>query len=299
MTAITGLRAFSHDQFPLDVLRARGASVSVCIPAQNERETIAGVLAPLIRLLERELVDQIIVIDSASNDGTAATARAAGAEVLDAQTVVPDLGSVQGKGDAVWRSIDALRGDVIVLLDADLQTVNDGYVRGLAGPLLVDPALQLVKGSFNRLIEHERAEQPVGGGRVTELLARPVLSLFYPELASLRQPLSGQVGVRREWLETLPIWTGYGLEIGMLLETWKRAGLEAIAEADLGQLRNRSQPLSQLGPMAYAVLTTVARHLEREGRLDPVGVPPFKTPTGTFDVAPLERPPHASVSAAP
>ena len=273
-------RAFTPDDFPLDGL----GKVSVCVPARDEAATIAHVLAPLVGV-----VGQVLVVDS-SRDATASIARAAGAEVLE----VPDA---LGKGDAVWQAIPHLRGEVVVLIDADLESVNYGYVRGLAGPLLAHPELQLVKGAFVRPSDSGGVERPVGGGRVTELLARPVLSLFYPELASLRQPLSGQVGVRREWLETLPIWTGYGLEMGMLLETWKRAGLDAIAETDLGVLVNASQPLTDLGPMAYSVLLVVARQLEREGRLEPAGAPPFRSLAGPVDVEPLERPPHVPARA--
>jgi glucosyl-3-phosphoglycerate synthase len=290
---MVGLRSFSTDDFPLDVLRTRERTVAVCLPARDEADTVGDVLGPIVALLEAGLIDQVsVVVDG--GDGTAQAARTAGAEVLVAQELAPDRGPSLGKGDAVWRAIPALRGDVIVLLDADLESVDDGYVRGLAGPLLADPGLQLVKGSFVRPTGEGGVERPVGGGRVTELLARPVLSLFYPELAALRQPLSGQVGVRRDWLETLPVWTGYALEMGMLLETWKRAGLDAIAEVDLGVLWNASQPLADLGPMAYAVLLAVTRQLEREGRLEPAGAPPFISPSGPVDVEPLERPPYVS-----
>ena len=294
---MVGPRSFSTDDFPLEVLRTRERTVAVCLPARDEAETVGDVLRPIVELLEGGLIDQVaVVVDG--QDGTAQAARAAGAEVFGAQELAPDHGPSLGKGDAVWRAIPALRGDVIVLLDADLESVDDGYVRGLAGPLLADSGLQLVKGSFVRPTGEGGVERPVGGGRVTELLARPVLSLFYPELAALRQPLSGQVGVRRDWLETLPVWTGYALEMGMLLETWKRAGLDAIAEVDLGVLWNASQPLADLGPMAYAVLLAVTRQLEREGRLEPAGAPPFISPSGPVDVEPLERPPYVSLRSA-
>jgi len=291
------LRSFSTDDFPVDALRARERTVAVCLPARDEAGTVGGVLGPIVGLLEQGLIDQVAVVVE-GEDGTAAAARAAGAEVFDARELAPDHGPSLGKGDAVWRAVRVLRGEIVVLLDADLESVTDGYVRGLAGPLLADPVLQLVKGAFVRPTGAGGVERPVGGGRVTELLARPVLSLFYPELAGLRQPLSGQVGVRREWLETLPVWTGYALEIGMLLETWKRAGLEAIVEVDLGVLWNANQPLADLGPMAYAVLLAVARQLEREGRLAAVDAPPFLSPAGPIDVEPLERPPHVSLRSA-
>jgi glucosyl-3-phosphoglycerate synthase len=294
---MAALRSFSTADFPVDVLRARERTVTVCLPARDEADAVGGAVRPIVELLEGGLIDQVaVVVDG--EDGTAEAARAAGAEVFGAQELAPDRGPSLGKGDAVWRAIPALRGDVVVLLDADLESVDDGYVRGLAGPLLTDPALQLVKGSFVRPVGEGGVERPLGGGRVTELLARPLLSLFYPELAALRQPLSGQVGVRRDWLETLPVWTGYALEMGMLLETWKRAGRDAIAEVDLGVLWNASQPLADLGPMAYAVLLAVTRQLEREGRLEPPGAPPFLSPWGPLDVEPLERPPYVSLRSA-
>src|SRR4051812_32130529 len=221
MVRAAALRSFSTDDFPLDVLRERESTISVCLPARDEEATIAGALGPLVELWRDELIDQVaVVVDG--DDPTAEIAAQAGAEVLRADELAPDAGPTLGKGDAVWRAIPALSSEIVVLLDADLQSIGDGYVRGLAGPLLADPALQLIKGAFVRPSSGDGVERPVGGGRVTELLARPVLSLFYPELATLRQPLSGQVGVRREWLEELPVWTGYALEIGMLIETWKR-----------------------------------------------------------------------------
>jgi glucosyl-3-phosphoglycerate synthase len=292
MPRTTALRSFSADDFTLDALRARESTIAVCLPARDEEDTIAAALAPLADLRQRDLIDQLVVIVD-GEDRTAQIAAEAGAEVLLTNGLEPEAGPSLGKGDAVWRAIPALRGEIVVLLDADLTSLDDGYVRGLAGPLLADPALQLVKGSFVRPASAGGVERPVGGGRVTELLARPVLSLFYPELAALHQPLSGQVGVRRDWLATLPIWTGYALEMGMLLETYKRAGIEAIAEVDLGVLVNASQPLADLGPMAYAVLLAVARQLEREGRLEEAGNPPFAFPGGTVEVEPVERPPRA------
>jgi glucosyl-3-phosphoglycerate synthase len=292
MARATALRSFSADDFTLDALRARESTVAVCLPARDEAETVGAVLEPIVGLLHDGLIDQVaVVVDG--EDGTAEAAERAGAEVLRADTLEPSAGPSLGKGDAVWRAIPALRGEIVVLLDADLTNVDDSYVRGLAGPLLADPALQLVKGSFVRPSSAGGVERPVGGGRVTELLARPVLSLFYPELAALHQPLSGQVGVRHDWLAALPVWTGYALEMGMLLETYKRAGLEAIAEVDLGVLVNASQPLADLGPMAYSVLLAVARQLEREGRLEEAGNPPFVSLAGAIEVEPVERPPRS------
>jgi glucosyl-3-phosphoglycerate synthase len=291
MARVAALRSFTTDDFSLDVLRERESTVSVCLPARDEEKTIAAALAPLVDLRRRELIDQVtVVVDG--DDRTAEIAGEAGAEVL--RTGELGEGPTLGKGDAVWRAIPALSSEIVVLLDADLQSIDDGYVRGLAGPLLADPGIQLVKGAFVRPSSGEGVERPVGGGRVTELLARPVLSLFYPELATLRQPLSGQVGVRREWLDALPVWTGYALEIGMLIETWKRGGPEAIAEVDLGVLVNASQPLADLGPMAYSVLLAVARQLEQEGRLQDAGAPPFVAPGGPVEVEPVRRPPRSA-----
>jgi glucosyl-3-phosphoglycerate synthase len=213
---------------------------------------------------------------------------------------------VLGKGDAMWRALDVLSGEVICFLDADSEEFGAHFARGLVGPLLTDPAISFVKGYYRRPFRQGDTTYPEGGGRVTELTARPLLKLFYPDLASVRQPLAGEVAARRELLERLPFVTGYGVDIALVLDAYAEAGLEALAQVDLEVRQNAHQPLHDLGPMAHAVLRAVASRLVREGRLsDPFSHAVMSLagstahlPGGDDAPAPVERPPAASLRAA-
>jgi glucosyl-3-phosphoglycerate synthase len=283
---------FIHRDFPLERLMATDIpTVSVCLPARNEAPTIGRILSALMPLRDRGLIEQVAVVDR-STDGTAEIARAAGAEVYDQGRLVPEFGPVLGKGDAMWRSLSVLRGDVICFLDADSEQFGAHFVRGLLGPLLQDPTISFVKGFYRRPFRVGETTYPEGGGRVTELTARPLLKLFYPELAAVRQPLAGEIAARRDLLERLPFVTGYGVDIALLLDVQAAAGLEGMCQVDLDVRQNDHQPLRELGPMADAVLHAVATRLAREGRLDEM---PF--PGGPDGEAPVERPPAASVRA--
>jgi glucosyl-3-phosphoglycerate synthase len=258
---------FAHAAFPAERLAAeRTATVSLCLPARNEARTIGPILSELIPLREQGVVDQIVVVDN-STDGTAHIARGLGAEVHDQEELMPTLGPVLGKGDAMWRALALLRGDVVAFLDADSEDFGPHFACGLIGPLLCEPRIAFVKGFYRRPFRVGEQTLPEGGGRVTELTARPLLNLFYPELAAVSQPLAGEVAARRELLERLPFVTGYGVDIALLLDAYGQVGLEAIAQVDLDVRQNAHQPLRNLGPMAYAVLQAVASRLEREGRL--------------------------------
>jgi glucosyl-3-phosphoglycerate synthase len=267
-------RSFAPGAFD-GVLSRSTADVAVIVPARNEEATIGHVLEPLVALRDAGLVADVAVALTGSADATGAVAADAGARVLD-------VGSALGKGDAVWRALEHVRGDVVCLVDADLIDVDSTWIEQLAGPLLTDPAVRLVKGAFTRPLHADGTLDETGGGRVTELLAKPLLARFYPELTALRQPLSGQIAVRRDHLAGLPIWTGYALEIGMLLDTWRAHGLDAIAEADIGVVRNRHQRLSDLAAMSEAILWCVNVHLTRDGRLS--------EPGGTAPIGVQERP---------
>lgn len=285
-------RRFPRGAFANDVLARRGDTrIAVCLPARDEASTIARVLDPLIALRDQALVDRVVVADAGSTDETAVLAHDAGADVVSAQTIGADLGPVIGKGDTVWRSLTAIEEDVVVWFDSDLEAIGDDWVSALAGPLLVDAEIQLVKGNFHRPTGGPSV--PYGGGRVTELTARPLLQTFYPELAILGQPLSGQVAARRDWVAQMPLYVGYGLEMGVLLETWSRGGLEAIAESDLGTLRNRHQALADLHPMAMEVLIAVTDRLTMDGRLGGVA-----GPDPAVGAATLRRPPLVSLAVA-
>jgi glucosyl-3-phosphoglycerate synthase len=260
--------SFHHAEFPVDRLRAqRMQTVSVCVPAREEAATIAGVVGPLMELLEAGVVDQVLVLDDDSQDGTGAIAAALGAQVVRPATLLPGFGPVLGKGDAMWRALSVMSGDLVCFVDADSEDFAAHFATGLLGPLICEPGVQFVKGFYRRPFKSEGHVQPTGGGRVTELTARPLLAAFYPELAAIRQPLAGEFAARRELLERTAFCTGYGVEMGLLLDVYARAGIGAIAQVDLDARQNRHRPLEQLAPMSAAVLAVVTARLRREGRL--------------------------------
>jgi glucosyl-3-phosphoglycerate synthase len=264
-------------------------SVSVCVPAREEAATIAGVVGPLVALRDAQVIDQVVVLDDDSRDGTGIIAAALGAEVLRPAALLPEFGPVLGKGDAMWRSLSVLTGDLVCFVDADSEDFGAHFVTGLLGPMICSPRLQFVKGFYRRPFKHGPAQiQPTGGGRVTELMARPLLAAFYPELAAIHQPLAGEFAARRDLLEQMAFCTGYGVEIGLLLDVYAAIGIDAIAQVDLDVRQNRHQPLEDLGPMADAVLAAVTRRLRAEHRLaDRCGAPHEL----------VERPPLATLPA--
>jgi glucosyl-3-phosphoglycerate synthase len=293
---------FAHEAFSVERLAAeREVSVSVCLPARNEARTIGAILERLVPLRESGAVDQIVVVDH-STDETAVIARQFGVEVHDQEGLMPELGPVLGKGDAMWRSLQILTGEVVCFLDADSECFGTHFACGLLGPLLCHRGISFVKGFYRRPFRIGELTLPDGGGRVTELTARPLLNLFYPELAAVQQPLAGEIAARRELLERLPFVTGYGVDIALLLDVYRAVGLDAIAQVDLDVRQNAHQPLRDLGPMAFAVLQALAVRLEREGRLDGPLPTTFLTPgaTGplTLGGAAIERPPVDTLRAA-
>ncbi len=283
------MRSFHHAEFPADRLRAeREETISVCVPARDEAPTIAAVVAPLVALRAAGVVDQVVVVDSDSRDGTGAIAAELGAEVLDASALLPQFGPVQGKGDAMWRALSAVSGDLVCFVDGDSEDFGEHFALGLLGPLVCEPGIQFVKGFYRRPFKATGgAPEPTGGGRVTELTARPLLRAFYPELAGVRQPLAGEFAARRDLLARMGFCTGYAVEMGLLLDVHAAAGIDALAEVDLDSRQNRHQRLEDLTPMASAVLGAVTSRLRREGRL---------LDGGTCQELP-ERPPLAQLRA--
>ena len=258
---------FGHDQFPAARLAAEHtATVSVCLPARDEAATIGPILRQLMPLVELGVLDQVVVVDG-SSDGTAEVARSLGAEVHDQARLLPELGPVLGKGDAMWRALSVLSGDLVCFLDADSGHFGEHFACGLLGPLLCEPGISFVKGCYRRPFRLGEITLPDQGGRVTELTARPLLNLFYPELTAVRQPLAGEIAARRELLERLPFVTGYGVDVALLLDAYAAVGLDGLAQVDLEVRQNAHQPLSALGQMAFAVLQAVAVRLKRDGRL--------------------------------
>lgn len=284
---------FSHDAFTPDALAAaRTSSISVCLPARNEARTIGPIIQALGSLRPGGLIDQLVVVDD-STDGTGAIARDLGAEVHDQSELMPELGPIRGKGDAMWRSLSVLTGDLICFLDADSERFGAHFAYGLLGPLITRPEISFVKGFYRRPFRVGSTTFPDGGGRVTELTARPLLNLFYPALAGIEQPLAGEIAARRELLERLPFVTGYGVDIALLLDAYRALGLEGLGQVDLDVRQNAHQPLRDLGPMADAVLHAVATRLEREGRLRGM-----LAELASVGEVPVERPALASLRAA-
>jgi len=284
------LRSFHHSEYPPSRIAAARSelqlSVSVCLPARECAGTVGAIVEALLELKALGAIDELVVVDAASADGTAEVAARAGAEVWQEDELVGELGPALGKGDAMWRALWSLRGDLVCFLDADSEGFSPHFACGLLGPLLCEPGVSFVKGHYRRPIEYEGALHADGGGRVNHLTARPALAVFYPELAAVRQPLAGEVAARRSLLECIPFATGYGVEVAMLIDVWREVGLEGIAQVDLEEHRNRHQPLAALAPMALTVLATIARRLEGDGRLAPAHTGGVRA-----DLAPVERPP--------
>ncbi|MDX6645948.1 MAG: glucosyl-3-phosphoglycerate synthase [Miltoncostaeaceae bacterium] len=296
-------RSFAASSFPLERLLAlKRQTVGVIVPARDVARTIGGLLASIAPLAAAGLVDDVLVVDGASSDGTPEVAAAAGARVCQESELMPEHGRARGKGDAMWRGLAASRCDLVVFLDADTEDFAPHYLTGLLGPLLVEERIHLVKGAFRRPFRAGHVLLPDEGGRVTELVARPLLNLFAPRLAGFRQPLAGEIAGRRTLLERLPFPVGYGVEIAMLIDALRLAGLDGLAQVDLGSRQNRHQPLRDLGPMAYAVISAALGRLLEEGALDRFAPGPLVL-WGDEDVEVrqvplLERPPLASLGAA-
>jgi glucosyl-3-phosphoglycerate synthase len=247
-----------------------GVSISVIIPARNEERTVAGVAGAISRSLVTRLplIDELVVIDSDSTDATAAAAAGAGAKVYRAAEILPASGTYPGKGEALWKSLHVTSGDLLVFVDADLTSWGPHFVTGLLGPLLADEQVRLVKGFYTRVWTRSDGSTSTEGGRVTELVARPLLSLWWPELAAVVQPLAGEWAARRSLMESIPIPVGYGVELATLMDTVARHGLDAVAQVDLGSRAHRHQANHDLAVMAAELLAVAERR--RPGGQPPV-----------------------------
>src|SRR6185437_11254747 len=268
-------RTTHWQEWPLDRLlelkQRAGSRISVVIPARNEEATVASVVGPLHRALvaDAPLVDELVVIDSDSTDGTGSAAASAGAVVHRARDIAPFSRSFPGKGEALWKSLLVTRGDLLVFVDADLTQWGPHFVTGLLGPLLADPQVRLVKGFYARVFAESDGSVSTEGGRVTELVARPLLSMWWPELASVVQPLAGEWAARRELMESLPIPVGYGVELATLMDTTARHGLDALAQVDLGRRAHKHQANHDLALMAAELLAVAERRRPAGRQLAP------------------------------
>ncbi|MCC6500470.1 MAG: glucosyl-3-phosphoglycerate synthase [Anaerolineales bacterium] len=269
-----GEKTFHADEFSnlrdeVELKKTQGLTISLALPALNEEETVGNV----IRMMKRELMekapllDEIVLIDSNSTDRTREIAEKEGVPVYIHQRLLERLGARRGKGDALWKSLLVTKGDIIVWIDTDIVNIHPRFVYGIIGPLLRNPQIQFVKGYYRRPLKVGSKMQAGGGGRVTELTARPLLNLFYPELSGVVQPLSGEYGGRREALEQAAFYSGYGVETGLLIDVYERYGLSAIAQVDLLERIHHNQPLDALSKMSFAIIQTVMHKLEtRFGR---------------------------------
>ncbi|MEU5087413.1 glucosyl-3-phosphoglycerate synthase [Streptomyces sp. NPDC021356] len=295
-------RSWSVADRPLDGVlaakRASGSAVSVVLPALNEEETVGDIVAVIRRdlMARAPLVDELVVVDSGSTDRTSQVAAAAGARVVHRDAILPRIPAVPGKGEVLWRSLLVTRGDVVCFVDADLREFSADFVTGIVGPLLTDPEVQLVKAMYDRPLGTAAGQ----GGRVTELMARPLLNMHWPQLAGFVQPLGGEYAARRALLEQLPFPVGYGVELGMLVDALHLVGLDALAQVDVGERIHRHQDGQALGRMSAAIYRTAQLRLARGHLIRPTltqferGEDGFEPRTYSVDTE--ERPPMTEIA---
>ena len=264
-------RTFHHSNFwdikwLVEEKQRQGLSISLCLPTLNEEKTIGQEIVILkAELIDHyPLLDEIAVVDSGSTDQTCEIAASFGADVYIASEHLPEEGNHRGKGENLWKALYVLSGDIIVYVDTDIKNIHPRFVYGLVGPLIQDPEVHYVKAFYDRPLAFSGGLRPTGGGRVTEILIRPLFSLFYPELAAILQPLSGEYAGRRSILEQISFPVGYGVETAMLIDIYQRLGLYAFAQTDLDRRIHRNQETIALGRMAFGVLRTFMSRLKRE-----------------------------------
>ncbi len=275
-----------------------GQTISVVLPALNEEATVGDIVAVIRHDLVEQvpLVDEIVVVDSGSTDRTSQVAARAGARVVHRDAILPRIPAVPGKGEVLWRSLLVTSGDIVCFIDADLKEFSSDFVSGIVGPLLTDPDVDLVKAMYDRPLGASAGQ----GGRVTELMARPLLNMHWPQLAGFVQPLGGEYAARRTLLEQLPFPVGYGVELGMLVDALHLVGLDALAQVDVGVRKHRHQDGQALGRMAAAIYRTAQLRLARGHLIRPAltqferGEEGFEPRTYSVDTE--ERPPMVEIA---
>ena len=275
ITAWLEKNTYHHGEFwdIKELVRAKdqkGLKISLCIPTLNEEKTIAKEIVIFKRELKDRypLIDEFAVVDSGSTDKTQEVAAAYGADVYFSGDILPKEGFKRGKGENLWKAIYQLKGDIIVYVDADIKNIHPRFVTGLVGPLIERDEVQYVKAFYDRPLAFSQGIRPSGGGRVTEILVRPLFSLFFPELTALIQPLSGEYAVRRETLEKVPFPIGYGVETSHILDVYSEYGLDAFAQTDLDQRVHRNQTTLDLGKMSFGILQSFLNRIESFGMIE-------------------------------
>lgn len=245
----------------------QGLTVSLCLPTLNEEKTIGKEVVVLHSGLMEQygLIDELAVIDSGSTDDTRRVAESFGADVYLASEILPECGERKGKGENLWKAIYQLEGDIIIYLDADIKNIHAKFAYGLLGPLIHRPEIKYVKAFYDRPLVSSGEYRSAGGGRVTEVLVRPLMSLFFPELTAFLQPLSGEYAVRREVLEKIPFPIGFGVETAHLIDVYQQWGMEAFAQTDLDQRIHQNRPVQELGRMAFGIMQTFLSRMESHG----------------------------------
>lgn len=264
-----GANTFHHSQFAdikrlVEAKQKHGIKISLCLPTLDEEATIGKeiVIFKSELMTRYPLLDEIAVVDSGSKDSTCEIAKSFGASVYAAADILPDQGAQKGKGENLWKAIYQLQGDIIVYVDADIKNIHARFVYGLLGPLLIHPEIQYVKAFYDRPLTTSKNIRVAGGGRVTEILIRPLFSLFFPELTAVIQPLSGEYAARRAVLEHIPFPIGYGVETSHLIDIYRKWGMPALAQTDLDQRVHRNQSTQALGKMAFGILQTFLSRCE-------------------------------------
>lgn len=256
---------FNNLQELLERKTSQKVTISLALPALNEEETVGKVISTIKKAMMEEvpLLDEIVLIDSNSTDRTREIAKELGVPVYIHQELLPEYGARAGKGEALWKSLFVTKGDILIWIDSDIVNIHPRFVSGVLGPMLFNPNIQFVKGFYQRPLKTGRKIQSTGGGRVTELTARPLFNLFYPELSGVIQPLSGEYGGRRAALEQLTFYSGYGVETGLLIDVFEKYGLHSIAQVDLLERIHHNQTLQALSKMSFVIMQTMLSKLER------------------------------------
>jgi glycosyltransferase involved in cell wall biosynthesis len=263
---------YDHKQFQVKELlklkKKKGLKISLCFPTLNEGKTIGKILDIVNKEIYKPgLVDEVVIVDSDSMDRTVDIAREKGFKVFDHSRIFPGLGSHRGKGEALWKSLFVLEGDIIIWCDSDIKNFHPRFIYGLLGPLLLRDDIDFVKGFYQRPLKMNGSYMKGEGGRVTEIMVRPMLNYHYPQLGKIFQPLSGEYAGRREVFENIPFFTGYGVESGMLIDIFERFGLDSIAQVNIRRRVHRNQPLSALSRMSFGILQAITKKLEFYGKI--------------------------------